>query len=367
MIKVSSLGVLYDYLARIIYFGKVNNYSNGYIEERISSSFFIEELEKSSDDFLYSDNIDDLIHDIYPFYRGKDYDYSAINPLFLWIGEAYIRLFFKHHKAMEYVFLYIPLIDMINLFDLYHELDWSQLHNYFVSKTKEKTLLSKLIERKGISINKLAQLTNISVNTIAYYCKDDNHMYEAKYSYVNLIALALKVNIRIFLKEVNNYTYSGSYEFDKNNYLYRNYLGLYICSYYSLEVERRNYVYNPDKGLFEYDNGYLLVKSTPSKAIVDEIPVINPDIEMIVVELSKEVGYENRAKTILVIFEHSAISDNVSSYQKLLSYGFESIYIINQKSVLCVSESYWMSTITSEIVDSMTAKAKKAAGGDFAI
>lgn len=368
MIKASNISKLYDYLSKILFFGVSYQYSTEYIEESISNSFFINELESSNDRFLYNSNLKDIVEEIYPDANLDGYDFNSINPIFKWVGEAYIRLFFKFHKSMNFIFLYIPLDSMIDLFDLYHQMDWSQLYSLFIEFVKKKTLLRLLLNKRNLSVNKLSQLTNISNSTLTYYCLDNNHLYEAKHNYIYLISRALNVNMKVFLREIFNYTDSSAYGFDKSNPLYRAYLGLYYCSYYYLEIEKRNYQYNDAKGLFESSEGNLIVKWVDHTSPYIYTPSsYNPEIEKVVVEASKNIARKNIESTVLVIFEFNMTSESVKQYLKLQKCGYEKIFIINQEYIMCIYDNYWISYIPDSVTEAMITKAKEKVGGDFAI
>ena len=367
MINVSSLGILYGLMSRLLFFGVSKGYGYEVIEQRIARSSFIAELEDSSDELLYRIHIDDFVTEIYPSEGGEVFDYSQTNALFLWMGEAYFRLFFKHHKSMAYVFLYLPIKDMIGLFDLYHEQDWDQLHRYFVGLTEETTLLRKLMKKRGITANKLAELSGVGLATINHYREADRFLYEGKFPFIDAIAHVLKVHTNMFLKEIHNYTYSGSFEFDRHNHLYRSYLGFHYCRYYVASLKKRKYVYSPDLGYFESPEGILKVRWTDGDGEGEVSSTENPQIEAIVKEESDGMVPAERRKTILVIFEFNQTSDDPKSYRNLRAYDFERIVIINQQCVLSIGSDYWISYITESINGHLVAKAKKDSGGDFAL
>ena len=365
MIKVSDFKRICGYMSTFLYYGVFHHYSLNYIEERISHSHFADELEGSRNDFLYEDNEITLLKDIYAL---EDIDLEHLNEtnsLFLWVGEAYIRLFFKFHKTFFYLFLYFPLGKMMDLYNLYHEQDWTQLYRYYQELYQNTSLLKMLVKKRGLSISKLSIITGISQNTLNYYALDDRHLYEAKYIYIDALSHALDVDSKIFLPCIHNYLDTSDYDFDRNNTEFRGYLGLYIVSYFSSDIKNRGYVYDKKKNTFFCSKGSLIVTETVSRGYI-ETNDINPEVEMAVKKISEHTNMEERKNIVLIIFEYNMISKSAKAYAHLKEYGYESIYIINQECVICIKDNYW-STYLSKKVDDLLKEKVKNLTGDFAI
>lgn len=354
-------------MSNIISYGLLKHYSRDAIEDRISFSDMFRRLENSDSSFLNERTMHQEIGLIY----SRDVDVNLFDnksSISYWLGEAYIRLFFRFHKSIYYIFLYLPLEEMVTAYRVYHEMDWSELYSFFQEKIESKTLLNTLIKKRDLSVNKVSSLTGISSNTIQYYCLDDNHLYEAKYTYIYQLAICLKVNSNVFAKEIHNYINSGQYHYDKTNPLYRSYLGLNYASYYSLDIKKGNYVLDKDNYIFTSGKEYLKVLWTKSEQFVDFTSGINADIVAIVDNYSKSKSKLIRANTILVIFEFNKISQSVKPYaDKLLKYGYKKVFIINQESILCVGERYWISYLTDSVNSGMIERAQKEANHDFVI
>lgn len=353
-------------MANIFSYGLLKQYSFEVIEDRISFSDMFRRLENSDSSFLTERTMHEEIALIYS--RNIDIDlFDNKNSIFYWIGEAYIRLFFKFHKSIFYIFLYFPLEDMIDAYRVYHEMDWNELYSFFLEKIESKTLLTKLIKKRGLSVNKVSSLTGISANTIQYYCLDDKHLYEAKYAYIDQLALCLKVNTNVFLKEIHNYTNSSEYDFDKTHPLYRCYLGLNFASYYSLDIKKRKYKFNKEAQAFFSGDNKLKVLWTKSNVLSETISCANKEILELIENHSKSTSQTDRERTVLVIFEFNKISQEIEPYKSLLKYGYEKIFIINQQVIICIYNNYWKSYLSSSVIASMIEQAKIETGSDFAI
>ena len=58
--------------------------------------------------------------------------------------------------------------------------------------------------------------------------------------------------MNLFISNINNYSDSGMFEFDKTNVKYRSYLGLHLISYFSGGLGQRKYVYDEDHHQFVF-------------------------------------------------------------------------------------------------------------------
>ena len=361
MVSVNDKGILNNYLARIFFYGFKNEYSYSFIEYQTTNSEMISSLEKNDNRFLYRKNFVELIEDIYGEEQIKQEDAISTNSMTEWLAEAYLRLFYKYNKCFEYLFLYVPLEVMVNLFDIYHEMDWNQLYSYFEFKVKEKSLLNTLILKNKISKTKLSVLSGISLSTINYYCLNDKNIYEAKYQNIYSLATALDVNPLVFASQINNFLDSNDYSFDRNDALYRNYLGLNIVSYYSEKIFSRKYKYSTNQNRFISDEGFLKVLWTnPNTPIGEDSSKRNNEIVELLETYDKTKSIKNdNNKTMMVIFEYNQNSNGVTEYKGLLAkYNFESIYIINSHYLLCIKKSSWITYLPSEVYNKIVNETK---------
>ena len=367
MINVNVIPTLYRYFASILEYGFENHYSFESIEDFISFSDMFKCLENSDASFIYHRTLVEEMESVYSIQIQSEM-ISFPNSKSLWLGEAYVRLFFKFHKPIYYIFLYVPLVEMLNYYSSYHEMDWNQLYDLFFEKMNDCPLLKKLIEKNNLSINKLSQLTNISSNTIKWYYLSDENLYKASYANIYSISIALKVNSNIFVKEIDNYTNSEEYDFDKTNLKYRSYYGLYIASYFSKDINDRKYLYNENDNLFYSHKNILKVLWTKSSLLADSSNAVNQELIEVIANYSLSIPAEERKRITIVIFEYNQISEEAKPFLKLRNYGFDKVFIVNPKNVIYISEvDYWLCYITERVKDNIITRAKKYSGGDFGV
>ena len=93
----------------------------------------------------------------------------------------------------------LPLEELIEKYNVYHEMDISAIFELFMEKEKEESILSKILKNRMMKTTKLASITGIPLASINYYKKDNQNIYKANYTTVKKIASALNVEDRIFL------------------------------------------------------------------------------------------------------------------------------------------------------------------------
>ena len=76
---------------------------------------------------------------------------------------------------------------MMNIYTIFHEMDFSSLEEYFYRKEKEKTILRLLCERKRCSLNDISKATTLSLSTLKKYNSSDELLYKA--SFQNMLHL----------------------------------------------------------------------------------------------------------------------------------------------------------------------------------
>ena len=87
---------------------------------------------------------------------------------------------------------------MLDMYDVYHEMDFSALLECYNELEKEKTILRALCEEKHVSLSKLSKGTGISVNTLMKYNASDNALYKASFQNIIEIAAFLDAPISLF-------------------------------------------------------------------------------------------------------------------------------------------------------------------------
>lgn len=153
------------------------------------------------------------------------------------------------------------------------------------------------------------------------------------------------------------------YDFDKENKKYRSYLGLYLASYYSKQINKREYKYKEKENIFTHKNKLLKVLyayhlEDASDSYLDEL----------IAAFIKSLARKELNNITLIIFVYGEIDRDLKKYQVLKDkYQFEELVIINSQYFIALSEKNKMTSRTSKVSSLLSIKAKEILGGDFAV
>ena len=175
-------------------------YSFDHIEKSIAYSIPINELEKSNITIFAFSSIEKIYNYIFPT-NDNDYVFSMYD-IFGWVGYTYMHLFLDLEITFEALFYIIPIQDMLNLYNLYHEMSFSQMIDYTKEKMKY-SILDIVMKRKNISNRELSKNTNVSISTInaLRYGKRDISKLEA--NKLLLISRYLNVKMETLLPNIH--------------------------------------------------------------------------------------------------------------------------------------------------------------------
>ncbi len=324
MINYSNLNKFNDLLGKLFFYGFSNHFSNIYIQESVSMSFIFKDyLDKGDDSFI--DNYLDI--DIYKktyisFYIDENI-IDKSNTLSMWLAEAYLRLYFRYHKAMSFIFLYLPLEKMIPLFDIYHEMDWHQLYRYFEDEISKTSLLSLLLKERNMNLKELSVLTDIKYQTLKNYTRNNNLIYNASFSNIYMISSILKVDLLIFAKKINNYLDASYLDLKLKIVEYLSFYGYRLISYLDKNEINEDATYLNQFDALKMGNSYI-------KTLVAS----NDDsIEETIHNFKGNLALKPR-ETYLVIYSEKDQLD-----ESLINDSFKKIYVVTNKYFYIINKN----------------------------
>lgn len=325
MIKSFTIENIIKTLGALFTYGLNNKYSYKAIEEYVTSSSFINELENNN--FNNDLSINNLIEDTYKVKLNKDYDISFKG---LFFAESYIKLFFSINRSFEYIFLYWPLSNFVNKYNIYHEMDFSNLKEDFIKEVNKTSLIKKLCLNKNIKYPTIAKLTGLNVNTIVSYARDDKNLDNASYKNIYKLIILFNVKPNLFISNLN-IVIDHSVNIASNTFKkYRSYLGLYYANYFDKRIKVEDYTYD------EINNCFV------SKIDNTKLIVIAKDYDKVSFEEIKNI---DNNKTYFVIFpvgyNYNVYSDN-TNLDKLKAIDImlileDCVYIVKKKILKQIS------------------------------
>lgn len=179
-------------------------------QNKINLSSFLYDLSKSKlieviESKEYSDYLNKSLEDIFFDITGNalkvDNSYGVYNDAY-WCGYSYYDLFLNTHKPFAYIFLKLPLTKMVDIYSIYHEMDFTALLDYFNKLSKEKTILRILCENGKTSLKSLSEKTGINLATISKYNASDESLYKGSFQNIIKIVNFFKAPITLFVQSL---------------------------------------------------------------------------------------------------------------------------------------------------------------------
>lgn len=160
---------LYEYvnvLERVLSVGYKEKYATSYLENAISYSSFFQRLEGNTFDNAPISTDTRVIEELFPELKSSLEDEPIYNQC-LWAAESYLRIQYATKLTFECIFLYMPISKMYGYFNLYHEMDFSQIVDEFKRLYSMTSVFSLALQKRGISLKQLSDITGISYDTLS--------------------------------------------------------------------------------------------------------------------------------------------------------------------------------------------------------
>ena len=141
-----------------------------------------------------------LFNEITGLYLQEDKSYGVYDDAY-WCGTAYFYLFEKTGEPLSYILLKMPLDRLMEMYGVYHEMDYSSVLARFNEIEKEKTILRILCEREKISVPQLSKRLSISVGVLKKYNAADEYLYAASFQKIYRIQKFFEVPFSLFAEK----------------------------------------------------------------------------------------------------------------------------------------------------------------------
>lgn len=174
---------------------KMNFYS---FTTMLEKSDFVKKIEMDKYDDSFSYPLEKIFYSITGF-KTVDNSYGIYNDAY-WCGQNYFDLHIKLEKSFSYLFLKIPLKKMMDIYLIYHEMDFSALTEYFLNIEKKETIIESLLKAKKSTLQKMSNDTTININTLKKYKESDDCLLNGSFQNIYKIANYYDVPINMFVK-----------------------------------------------------------------------------------------------------------------------------------------------------------------------
>ena len=166
----------------------------------LCQSEFLSKIERNKIDDIINIPVEKILFSITGFEVKVDNSYGVYNDAY-WSGQNYFDLHLRTKKSFIYIFLKLPLTEMMNIYSIFHEMDFTSLLDYFNKKEKDKTILRLLCEKKNCSLNDISKATSLSLNTLKKYNSSDELLYKASFQNIAKLIKYFDVNYLLFINE----------------------------------------------------------------------------------------------------------------------------------------------------------------------
>lgn len=363
MIYADDVEALKEFFGLVILNAQKNMMPNELVEEKIIKSTFFDNLENGYLSFnkqLIEKEIAGILG-----LAVQDITTDLFSGDCFWLGEFYISLLFKYQKSFSFLFNYFPIDEAFGIFKIYHEMDNSQFYQLFEKRVKEKSLFSLLLAKNNLSLDEISLLSGINKNSIMKYASDNSFLFGAGFDNIYKLSSIFNVPLKTFVKNLNIYTDSSRFQFDKENTKYRLYFIYYLLSYFQPTIRKGNYKFDEQNNCFtdgvktlEYDCLDLTNSFLFGNKDFREMVFIKID------EKAKEL--ENIKNRVLVLFVYENVDVNPDDYKELNKHGFSNIYLVNKQYLFDV-EKQKKRYISPMVNKALNNRAKEICGFDFAL
>ena len=152
-------------LERVLSTAKKYKYSFKVIERRISYNTYFQEIERS-DNRIPRCVVDGSIMKEIFYDLNEDYENTPMYLDTTWAAEAYLRIQNETRLTFEAIFIYLPIKEMLKLFNVYHEMDFNQIVDLFKKRFEEESVLDKLLEKFKMSLKSLSEMSGVSYDLL---------------------------------------------------------------------------------------------------------------------------------------------------------------------------------------------------------
>ena len=190
-----------DTLGYIIGRGISGGCSPRFVEKTIAYSSTFSSFEKSDITEIAFSSKELIFSKMFDLSLADDYDYSPYG-VYAWLGSIYIRLFFDLKITFESLFIVLPIDKAINLYPLYHEMDYLQVLNFIKSNIKY-SLLDEIMNYKGVSSQKLSVSSGVSFSTITALRYGSRDINKLEAGLLLKLANSLRVKVESLLADIN--------------------------------------------------------------------------------------------------------------------------------------------------------------------
>ena len=168
----------------------------------LERSVFANLIEEDVYDDYFNTPLTRIFFDITKMHIEKDESFGIYNDAY-WCGYSYFELQQRLKKPFSYLFLKLPLSKMMDIYPIFHEMDFSALLEFFEKEKDKKTILRALCEQRRCSLSKVSASTGINQATLSKYNADDEALLKGSFQNVYKISKYFNVPVSLFSRHTD--------------------------------------------------------------------------------------------------------------------------------------------------------------------
>ena len=168
----------------------------------LERSVFANLIEEDVYDDYFNTPLTRIFFDITKMHIEKVASFGIYNDAY-WCGYSYFELQQRLKKPFSYLFLKLPLSKMMDIYPIFHEMDFSALLEFFEKEKDKKTILRALCEQKRCSLSKVSAATGINQATLSKYNADDEALLKGSFQNVYKISKYFNAPVSLFSRNTD--------------------------------------------------------------------------------------------------------------------------------------------------------------------
>ncbi len=213
-----------DYISKLY---TNNNISLDCINNTIIQNDIFDFLENNNTNKFLSYSYEEFVYKLYK--TNSIYLKNEAISEIVWASKMFITLSLNLNMPLKTIALLCPLKEMVELFPAFHEMNDIQIIDHFKQNILKKSILKELKKLRNINTKKLSTITDININTLNSYEKNNEHLFNTSFNNISKIKNALNISYSFFKKESDFIPFS--YTLLENDKI-KNYLISFFNEYY---------------------------------------------------------------------------------------------------------------------------------------
>ena len=213
-----------DYISKLY---TNNNISLDCINNTIIQNDIFDFLENNNTNKFLSYSYEEFVYKLYK--TNSIYLKNEAISEIVWASKMFITLSLNLNMPLKTIALLCPLKEMVELFPAFHEMNDIQIIDHFKQNILKKSILKELKKLRNINTKKLSTITDININTLNSYEKNNEHLFNTSFNNISKIKNALNISYSFFKKESDFIPFS--YTLLENDKI-KNYLTSFFNEYY---------------------------------------------------------------------------------------------------------------------------------------